>query len=166
MLAIVLLIIGMIARFVVHIPNFTPVIALALFSGTYLKSRYSVILPVLFMVVTDSVIGFHDTILFTWGGVALIALMGHWLKRHKTASNTVMLSMSSAILFFIVTNFGTWLISGLYPMTLDGLKECFILAVPFFRATLISTLVYSAVLFGTYELAAKNLKSTKFADAL
>ena len=115
------------------------------------------------MVISDFFIGFHDTILFTWGSVALIAVLGFWVRRHKNIITVLSFGFFAAILFFIITNFGTWLMSGLYPLTSSGLEECFILAVPFFRATLFSTVIYSLILFGAYEILAEKIKATKLA---
>jgi len=50
-----------------------------------------------------------------------------------------------------VSNFGTWLSGTLYPMSLTGLTECFIMAIPFYGNTLLGDLFYVAVLFGIYE---------------
>ena len=166
MLAIGILVVGVLSRFLVHLPNFTPVIALALFSGVYLNKKQAVILPLLLMGLSDIFLGTHITLLFTWGSIALIAAFGLWLRERKSALNIFMFSLLSAVVFFIVTNLGVWLVAGLYPMTAAGLVECFTLAIPFFKHSLVSTLAYSAVFFGAYELVAKGLKNTKFASVL
>ena len=166
MLAFLLLLIGIASRFIIHIPNFTPVVALALFSGVYLPKRYAVLFPLTLMIISDLFIGLHETILFTWGSVALISVLGFWTRHHRNPISILSSSLVSAALFFVITNFGTWLMSNLYPLTLDGLKECFILGVPFFRATLLSTIVYSFAIFGLYEFSAVRIKETKLANVL
>jgi len=167
MLALGILILGIITRLVVHVPNFTPAIALALFGGFYLKKRQAIILPVAFMAVSDIFLGYHSTMLFTWGSVGLIAALGFWGRQHKSWTTMAGTSLFSAVLFFVVTNFGTWLAGDhLYPLTLDGLKECYVMAIPFFRSTLLSTLIYSIVFFGAYEGIAVRLKQTRFAHVL
>lgn len=166
MLAIGLLILGILSRVIIHIPNFTPIIALSLFSGAYFPRKYAVVLPLALMILSDSIVGFHSTIGYTWGSVVLITLLGLWLKSRKTPSVVLGTSFVSALLFFFITNFGTWLTGELYPMTMDGLKECFILAIPFFRATFLSTLIYVGVFFGVYEFFANRLKESKLARVL
>lgn len=166
MLAIGMLVLGIVSRLIVHIPNFTPVMALALFGGVYLKKGQAVFLPVLLMAVTDVFLGIHGTIFFTWGSVALIAVLGLWLRKNKNAAAIAGSSLASAIFFFIVTNFGVWLVSGMYPHTWAGLADCYALAIPFFRHTLLSTIVYTFVLFGGYEMAAAQLKKTRLAPVL
>ena len=166
MLAILLLVFGIATRFITHEPNFTPVTAIALFGGVYLTRKYAILLPLALMMLSDIVIGTHDTMLFTWGSFALIAMMGLWVRNHKSPATIVGSSTFLAILFFIITNFGVWLAGSLYPPTAEGLSSCFIAAVPFFRNTLLSSLGYSLVLFGSYELIAHRVKNTRFARAL
>ena len=166
MLAAGLLILGVISRLIVHLPNFTPVIALALFGGVYLKKRQAVILPVLMMVISDLFIGVDNTFPFTWGSVALIALLGLYVRERKNLPTIAGSSLFASVLFFLLTNFGVWLVSGMYPRSIAGLQQCFILAIPFFNSTLVSTVVYTAVLFGGYEWAAARLRKTRLAHVV
>ena len=165
MLAILLLVFGITMRFMPHAPNFTPVTALALFGGVYLSRRYAVLFPLFLMMISDLFIGMHNTIFFTWGSFILIALIGVWIRNRKNAMTILGASIFSAIIFFVVTNFGAWL-TDLYPHTLKGLSTCYTLAIPFFRSTFLSSLLYSGLLFGTYELIAFWVKKTRFARAL
>ena len=164
MLAVAILFLGVFSRLMFHTPNFTPVVALALFGGFYLKKKYAVFLPILFMIITDAFLGWHQTIPFTWGSVALIACLGLWVKNYKSIPVTFGSSLLSAIIFFVVTNFGAWIF--MYPHTAEGFVSCYIAAIPFFRNTLISTLLYSVVLFGLYEVMAHRVKDTRFARIL
>ena len=137
MLAICLLVLGIFSRLIVHSWNFTPVIALALFGGVYLKKKQlAIMLPLALFAVTDMILGFHQMMFFTWGSVVLIAAMGLWVKKNKNLKTVLGGGLASAVLFYVVTNFGVWLVSGMYPHTWAGLSECFILAIPFFRGTL------------------------------
>lgn len=121
-------------------------------------------MPLLLMIISDLIIGLHDTIFFTWGSVLLITLIGIRLKGHKSFNTIFAASLSSSLLFFVITNFGAWL--RLYPQTLDGLTSCYIAAIPFFRNTLFSTLLYSFILFGLYELVALKVRDTRLARIL
>ncbi len=100
MLAIALLVLGVISRLIIHIPNFTPVIALALFGGVYLKKQQAVILPVLMMVIADLFIGIDATFPFTWGSMALVAVMGLWVRENKNFVTIAGSSLLSSVLFF------------------------------------------------------------------
>jgi len=167
MLAVCLLVLGIFSRLVMHSWNFTPVIALALFGGVYLKKKQlAIILPLVLFAVTDMILGFHQVMFFTWGSVVLIAAMGLWVQRNKSLTTVLGGGLASAVLFFVVTNFGVWLVSGMCPLTLAGLSECFVLAVPFFRGTLLGTFVYGFVLFGAYEAIAARIKNTKLSHVL
>ena len=167
MLAICLLVLGILSRLVIHSWNFTPVIALALFGGVYLKKKQlAIILPLALFAVTDMILGFHQVMFFTWGSIVAVAAMGLWVQKNKSFKTVLGGGLASAILFFVVTNFGVWLVSGMYPLTLTGLSECFILAIPFFRGTLLGTFVYGFVLFGAYEVIAARIKNTKLSHVL
>lgn len=164
MLAFGILFLGIVSRLVFHLPNFTPVIALALFGGVYLKRSQAVYVPLALMAISDLVLGLHATMPFTWGSVLLISLIGLWVRNRKSVSTVLGSSLASAVLFFVVTNFGAWLT--MYPLTSEGFRACYIAAIPFFRNTLVSTLVYSAILFGLYEAVALRVRNTRLASVL
>jgi hypothetical protein len=164
MLAVMILVAGVLTRFTAHAPNFTPTIALALFGGVYLPRKYALIVPLAFMMISDVFLGYHHTMPFTWGSVLLISWLGLRLREHKTVPAVIGSSVVSAVLFFLITNFGAWF--DLYPLTLDGLKECYVAAVPFFRGTFVGAVVYSVVFFGLYEIVAGRVKNTAWARVL
>ena len=164
MLAVLLLCFGVLSRLIFHVPNFTPILALALFGGVYLNRKNALLMPLILMMISDLLIGLHDTIFFTWTSVLLVSMLGLYLRNRKSFKNIILASLASAVLFFVVTNFGAWLM--MYPKTWAGVAECFWLAVPFFRWTLLSTLIYSVVLFYGYEFAAQRIVKTRLAKAL
>ncbi len=164
MLALGLLLIGVAARLLPHAPNFSPVIAIALFGGVYLRRSQALWLPLFLMIVTDLGLGLHATVPFTWGSVLLISLIGLWARNRSSLKMIFASSVVSAFLFFVVTNFGAWL--AYYPQTREGFVSCYMLAIPFFRMTLLSTLAYTAVMFGVYELVARRVRSTQLATVL
>ena len=164
MLVFLIITFGILSRIVVHTPNFTPVLALALFGGMYLKGRQGIWVPLALMAISDVFVGFHDTMIYTWGSILIISLMGIWLKGHKNWVNVASASLFSSMLFFVVTNFGAYL--SLYPHTLAGLQECYIAAIPFYRSTLVSTLAYSLVLFSAWEFLLARRDNLFFAKLL
>jgi LPXTG-motif cell wall-anchored protein len=165
MLAFSLITCGILLRFVEHAPNFTPVAAIALFGGVYLNRRYALIVPLALMMVSDVFLGMHNVVFFTWGGFVLTALLGLWLKKRKSAFGVVGTSLASSFLFYIVSNFGVWLM-GWYPRTLEGLINCYVMALPFLRNFTLATLIYAGVFFGLHELIARLVKDTKFSSVL
>lgn len=165
MLAIAIIIVGILLRLTPHLPNFTPIAAIALFGGVYLRKRYALIAPLAIMMVSDLFIGIHNVILFTWAGFALTALLGLWVKQNKSFSRIIGASLISSFIFYIVSNFGVWLM-GWYPPTLNGLINCYIMAIPFLRNFTVATVLFVAVFFGAYELIARFAKNTKLAQVL
>ena len=94
---------------------------------------------ILSFAITDLFIGYHSGTHWTWGSVLLIGLLSVYF------TNNVLTRMSGALLgaliFFIVTNFGVWT-TGMYGYTSSGLVTCYIMAIPFFTYTVISTLIF------------------------
>ena len=140
-------------RLLPHPYNFTPIGALALFGGAHFDDkRWAFIAPLAAMLLSDLLLGFHGQMPVVYGAFAVIVWMGFALKEQKTALRVTGSSLVAATFFFIVPNFAVWAFDGLYPMTLAGLATCYIAAIPFFQNWLVSTLLYSAVLFGGFAL--------------
>ena len=112
LLAILLVGFAALSRFVPHPPNFAPIAAMALFGGVYVQKRFSFIVPLAAMLISDYFIGFHNTMPFVYGNFILIALLGVWLRNHKTLGWIIGSSVASSVLFFVVTNFGVWVMGG------------------------------------------------------
>jgi len=145
------------SRLIPHPPNFTPVAALALFGGaSFARKRTALLVPLAAMFLSDLVLGFSTITPVVYASLALIASLGFWLRRRPTVSRTLTAAVAGAGLFFVVTNFGVWALGTLYPKTAAGLAECFVAAIPFFRNTLVSDLLYTALLFGGFALAEKR----------
>ncbi len=142
--------VGILVRLIPHVPNFAPLAAVALFSGVYFNKKYGWLLPLGIYVLSDLIIGLHNTVIFTWSSILIIYFLGRSLQRKKTVISTFLYTLVSSVIFFVVTNFGVWLM-GWYPPTLEGLVQCFIYALPFFRMSLVSNFVYVIVFFGVYE---------------
>jgi len=166
MLPILLITLGVLSRFFIHFSNFTPILAIALFAGFYLSKRNALIVPLVMMVISDAFVGFHDMILFTWGTILLTSYIGIRNRDNKSIKTVAFASIGSAVIFHIVTNFAVWVFYTTYPKSIAGLIECYVAAIPYFRGTLLSTIIYTAVLFGGYEFLAARIKNTRFAKAL
>ena len=144
------------SRFIPHPPNFTSLLALSFYVPVVLGQRYIPSLLISFLV-TDLVIGFHSTIIFTWGSVLIIGL----LSRYFVSSILVRIfgALIGATIFYIITNFGVW-IGGSYSNDLAGLATCYILALPFFGYTLVSTIIFSTIIETVYKFS-KFIKPTQ-----
>ncbi len=147
-----LLFLGVASRLIPHPWNVSPVTAIALFGGAHLGKRWSLILPLVCVGVTDVFLGWHATVPFTWLAFLLVGLLGWWVRDHFSVSRIALAAVLGACLFFVISNFGVWLIGGLYPRTAAGLSECFVAAIPFFRGTLLGDIAYTAILFSLGQL--------------
>ena len=130
------------SRFIPHPPNFTSLIALSFYVPVFLGLRFLPALLISFAV-TDFIIGYHSGTHWTWGSVLLIGVASMYFR--SSFLSRISGALFGALIFFIITNFGVWT-SGMYGYTFKGLLNCFVLAVPFFTYTLISTLIYSVII--------------------
>jgi len=187
MLAVLMIIGGVLLRLTPHIPNFAPIAATALFGGTYLSKRFALVVPLIAMAISDYLLLyihpfqspyvdfshvypitalFYPSTFAVWGSFILVACIGMWLKNHKNVKNIIFGSLMSSVLFFLITNFGFWLTNDMYPKTFNGQIEAYIMALPFFRWTVMGDLFYTGVFFGAYELAIRTAYRLKTQSAL
>lgn len=160
----ILILLGVIFRLIPHPDNFTPVIAIALFSGAYfhLKS-FKIMVPLFTMLISDAFIGFYQGIEITYLAILISVAIGSLLtikKFHFT--QTIIASFASSFVFFIITNFAVWATSGMYEISWNGFIQCYVMAIPFYQNALIGDLLYSILFFGAYHLYFKpfSLKAT------
>ena len=136
------------SRFLPHPPNFTSLLALSFYVPVLLGLRYLPALIVSF-VITDLIIGYHTGTHWTWGSVLIIGLVSQYFS--KNVNTRILGSLSGACIFFIITNFGVW-VSGMYSYTIQGLVDCYFLAIPFFAYSLISTIMFAVIIEIFYKL--------------
>lgn len=154
-IAVILLVAA--SRLVKHPYNFTPITAMALFAGFYLRKQWGIIFPLLGMLVSDYFIGFYDWKLMAavYVGIGAGFYIGWFLQNRIKWYSVILSALVASILFFIISNFSVWFFYEWYPHTLAGLMQCFALAIPFFKKSLAGDLIYTGVLFGAYQLAQK-----------
>ena len=117
-------------------------IAVTLYTSIFFGSR-SLPFIILAYAITDFFIGFHNLLLFTWGSLALIGIFN---KFYNSFLTRIIGTFFSSLIFFILTNFGVWTLSDLYTSNINGLINCYIMAIPFFANTLISTILFGLLL--------------------
>lgn len=154
------LVVVALSRLIPHMHNFTPIGAIALFSGTYIISkRLSILLPLGILLFSDLLLelvhgnGIYRDMLFVYGSFALVVTIGYLLRGREQRQTIMVAALCSSLIFFFITNFGTWLMYDLYPKTGSGLLSCYIAGIPFFKGTVMGDLFYCLVLFGSYALA-------------
>lgn len=137
-------------RFLSLPPNFSPVIAISVLSVACFKQRWLQFgFPLLIMVLTDAVLGFHRLIPVVYGALVLAGLSGLILKKRPTYVNALGVSLLSSCIFFIVTNAGVWVLSNMYVKSVSGLIACYVAAIPFFHNSLLATV---GLVMGVYAL--------------
>lgn len=158
--------------------NFTPVEAMALFGGAYFADRrLGVAVPLVAMIAADCVIALAlpaawirdwlGTLPFVYGCIALTAVGGFALRKKVSAPKVLVGSLASAVLFFLVTNFATWLTArpGAGAACTSTLAACYVAGIPFFKGTLFGTLFWSALLFGGFALLSRRYAALRIAAA-
>ena len=130
------------SRLIPHPWNFTPILAVGIFSGFYFKNFIlSLFIVILSMFIGDLFLGFHSTMFFTYISLALAVVIGLFIKHFKF-TEILFSGLVSSVCFFIITNFGAWATLEMYEKNLAGLINSYVLAIPFFHNTLISTFLY------------------------
>ena len=149
-----LVLVGVGTRLLPHPPNFTSIVAIALFGGVYFSKRIAIILPLAAMLIGDIFLGFYEVKLMAsvYISFLLCVFIGFWLKKHKKWHTVLGSSLLSSFLFFFLTNFAVWAFTPWYEKSLAGINECYLMSLPFFKHSLMGDLLYVVVFFGTYEL--------------
>ena len=145
------------ARLLPHPPNFAPVAAVALFAGAHFSRKgWAFAVPLAAMLLSDVYLGFHSLTLVVYGAFAASVGIGLLLRHRRSLPAIASASLTSSVLFFVVTNSAVWAFGTLYPKTAAGLAACYVAAIPFFHNTLAGDAFYAAVLFGGWALAERK----------
>jgi len=141
-------------RLAPHPWNFTPVGAIALFSGAMVRDRrVAFLFPVLVMFATDAIIGFNRLSPLVYASFLISVLIGRFLNEKRSVLRIGGATFLGALQFFMITNFGVWAFLNSYPRTGTGLVACYLAGVPLFWNTLAGDTVYATLLFGGFFLA-------------
>ncbi len=161
-------------RFIPHPPNFAPIGAMALFGAAYVSNRaLGFLIPLVAMWLSDVVLNnviygqYYDG--FQWAGnlwvyaaFAGISLLGFVLLKKVNLKNFLGASVLAAVIFFVVTNFGVWMSSGMYPKNGAGLMAAYVAGQPFFLNTLLGNLIFGGVMFALYSQVFAKKKSVAY----
>lgn len=169
---VALILLGALARILFQdLPNFAPVAGLALFAGYYFRSwTWALCVPLGVMTLSDLVLGGYEwqMMALVYGMLAAPILLrgvlrkyldvrqGGWSQAFLAVAGLVGCSLGASLAFFFVTNFGSWMWSGMYQASPAGLLHCYLQALPFFRYTLAGDLFFSVVLFTGYATAIQS----------
>ena len=150
-----------------HPWNFTPIGAMALFSGSMFRKPWmALLLPLASLLAGDIFAGFYKLMLVVYASFAISVAIGRWLGENRSVARIGGAVFLGAWQFFVITNFAMWAVGGFYPRTAHGLINCFAAGVPFFWNTLGGDAFYAGVLFGGFALAERLLPAMRLPRAV
>lgn len=140
-------------RVLPHPPNIAPVAAMALFAGANFKDwKLALFVPLAAMLLSDVIIGFHGSMLFVYLGMALTVAIGWSFRQDQSVKNIAIGALGATAAFFLITNFGAWLGSPMYPQNTAGLMQSYFAGIPFLQYSLIGNSLFSVIFFGALKL--------------
>tara|TARA_B100001750_G_C15485234_1_gene587882 strand:- start:895 stop:1410 length:516 start_codon:yes stop_codon:yes gene_type:complete len=152
-----LVLILVLARLIPHPPNFTPIIAAAIMSSYFFKDlKFSLIILIASMFLGDVFIGFYKNMFFVYLSLALITFTFFKISKKINLTNLFVYGFCGSFIFYLISNFGVWFLGDLYVKNLNGLIECYFLAIPFFKNTFFSTIIFSYATLIIYKSFTKR----------
>ncbi len=176
-----IVIVGMIlvvafSRLMIHIPNFSPIAAMGLFGAAYFSKKYlAFVIPfmglflsnlflnnVIYAQYFDRFMLFGPSDLYVYGAFAIVILLGFGLLKKVNLVNVIGASLVASIVFFLITNFSSFIALPVYPKNIGGLISAYVAGIPFFKYTILGDLVFVGVLFGGFAL----IRNTYFSKSI
>ena len=155
--------------------GFAPQIAMALFAGSVSKDkRFAFLFPILSLFISDllyqflysqglsTIKGFYSGQWQNYLLIASITVIGFFINKNKIGQIFIG-SLAGAVYFFLISNFMVWVGGGWdinnqpYPRSFSGLMLCYSEALPFFKWSVLSTLLFNGVFFGSFYLLGKSV---------
>ena len=161
-----LIVAAIVSRLIPHMHNFSPILAISLFGAAYFQNKkVALVVPLAATFLSDVLLRqfvypdyalFYEGWYFQYIAYLLIVISGLGIFKKVNLGRIALGTLSGTILFFLVSNFGSWLALAMYPKTLSGLVSAYTAGIPFIQGTFLSTVLYSVVLFGAYRLYARK----------
>ena len=146
------------ARLLPHPWNFTPLIAIGLFSGYQAaKASTGILVTLSALALSDAVLGFDRGFWFVYAAAVVAVLFGRITRNHGVGV-IVAGALGSSLSFFLITNFMVWATGRLYPNTLAGLAACFTAALPFYQNQIAGDAFYTLAIFSGYALLKRSFR--------
>lgn len=162
------------SRLIPHWPNFTAVAAIALFAGARFSNKiFAFLVPLAALLITDLLLGFHNTMIPVYIAFTITVIIGISISRKQTVGNIAMSAVGASVIFFLITNFGSWLGMPFYSKDIYGLIQAYAAGLAFFNDgsmgvspfinTLIGDLFFTSVLFGAFAVVRMRFPVLKLA---
>ena len=163
-LAVMLIAFAVLGRILlIDLPNVETLTIVALLAGSLLGGMYTIIIPLSAVALSDMFIGNDPIMIFTWSAWAFVGLLGLFLRKdkkdYKYGFKMTGLGIIASLIFFGWTNFGVWAMWNMYPHTLSGLIQCFVMALPFLKMSLIGNLIIVPSVSFTLVVVNKFIKA-------
>ena len=172
----IIILLAAFTRIMPHPPNFSPMAAIGLFGAAHFAKKWQAFfIPLIGIWISDLVINnyvysssssnivwFYSGFYWQYISYILIIFVGLFIfNKGISLTKTVGGMISSSGIFFLVSNFGVWAGGTMYPKNFGGLITCYAAGVPFIHNTIISDVLFTTVLFGTYYLLQVEYSSLK-----
>ena len=142
------LILLILSRLLVEIPNFTPTISLVIFASLFIRNNYAMmVIIVCSQLISDYFLGFYQSMFFVYISYILISICSLYFLKKINYLPILLTSISAPVLFYIVTNFGVWFTMDLYAPSLHGLIDSYVAGIPFLKSSVLSTIIYSSTIY-------------------
>ena len=172
----IIILLAAFTRIMPHPPNFSPMAAIGLFGAAHFAKKWQAFfIPLIGIWISDLVINnyvysssssnfvwFYSGFYWQYMSYILIIFAGLFIFNRGISLTKMFGGMiSSSGIFFLVSNFGVWAGGTMYPKNFGGLITCYAAGVPFIHNTIISDVLFTTVLFGTYYLLQVEYSSLK-----
>ena len=155
------------SRLIPHPPNFTPIVAVAIMSGYLFKNvNLSFLVLLIAMLLTDVFFGFYQHMFFVYLSLFLITFVFFKISKKINYKNLFVFGFLGSFIFYLISNFGVWATGALYEKNLNGLINCYFLAIPFFKNTLLSTAIFSYAAFLANQFFEKMKQKNMFEKSI
>jgi len=152
--------------------GFAPQLAMAIFGGAIFKDKkWAFLLPLLSMFISDALYevlyrngvgtmqGFYEGQITNYVLFGLMTFFGFFIKNYNIGKIAAA-ALAAPTAYFLLSNFMVWAsnspLAGLgRPKTLNGLMLALSDGLPFYKWSLVATVIFSALLFGSYFLIAR-----------
>jgi hypothetical protein len=169
-----LIVLAALTRLLPHPDNFAPITAMAVFGAIRFRNRWAALTAPLVALFLSDVVkellyrqglvrdwGFYKGIWVVYGTTALVALLSRYAHGTRSVPVIAATTLGGSVVFFVVTNFGYWASGDFWPVTAEGLVECYTAALPFFRNSLLGDFAYATILFGVWALAEAGIPALR-----
>lgn len=149
-------------RMLPHMPNFTPLGATAIFTGSRGERPWNYYLPITILFMTDYFLGFHKTMIFVYASFLITTFLAErFYKNRRSLLFAGGLGLTNSIIFFVISNFGAWLTMPIYTRSLNGLMQAYLMGIPFLRNMALADVTFTVGVFAIYNLVEKYLLISK-----